>query len=125
MNDFVPKTAEITDTNQPHVTEENSEFIPIKRTGDNSKLPADATPTFQQKQAKPVDQSSLSPDALKGVEVPPADNAAAPGSAPAVKDSTETDQHEFKVQIIRDGDRITKMLVQCKCGETIPLDCIY
>ncbi len=125
MNDFVPKTAEISDTNQPLISEENSEFIPINDTGDNSKSTVDVTLDFQQKQAKPVDQTSPSPDALKGVEVPPMDVTGSPGTVPAEKGSTETTQHEFKVQIIRDGERITKLLVKCKCGETIPLDCIY
>ena len=80
---------------------------------------------FQQKQPKPIEQSSLSPDALKGVEVP-TDKTPTEGVSDApTTDSPEESGHEFKVQIIRDGERITKMLVQCKCGETIPLDCVY
>ena len=80
---------------------------------------------FQQKQPKPIELSSLSPDALKGVEVPTDKTPTEGVSDTPTTDSTEDSGHEFKVQIIRDGERITKMLVQCKCGETIPLDCVY
>ena len=30
-----------------------------------------------------------------------------------------------KVSLVRDGDRITAVRVQCACGEVIELECVY
>jgi hypothetical protein len=32
---------------------------------------------------------------------------------------------ELKVELKREGDRITQIKIQCRCGETIELDCEY
>ncbi len=32
---------------------------------------------------------------------------------------------DLKVELKRDGDRITQIRIQCRCGETIELDCEY
>ena len=32
---------------------------------------------------------------------------------------------DLKVELKRDGDRITQIRIQCHCGETIELDCEY
>ena len=125
MSDFVPKTAAMTESEETPLSQESTEFVPIKPGGDTSESAGVPEEGFQQKQPKPIEQSSLSPDALKGVEVP-TDKTPKEGVSDApTTDSPEESGHEFKVQIIRDGERITKMLVQCKCGETIPLDCVY
>ena len=33
--------------------------------------------------------------------------------------------HKANVKIVRDGDKVTQIVVVCNSGETIPLDCIY
>ena len=125
MSDFVPKTAAMTGSEESPLSQESSEFVPIKPDGDAPESTEVPQEGFRQKQPKPIEQSSLSPDALKGVEVPVDKTPTEDVSDASSTDSPEESGHEFKVQIIRDGERITKMLVQCKCGETIPLDCIY
>ena len=65
-------------------------------------------PTISPGEAKP----------LKNIQVP-ADKADDP-----VEDSGDTN-HGPKVNIVRDGDKITQIIVGCKCGETISLDCVY
>ena len=70
MSDFVPKTAAMTESEEAPLSQESTEFVPIKPGGDTSESAGVPEGGFQQKQPKPIEQSSLSPDALKGVEVP-------------------------------------------------------
>ena len=123
MDDFIPKTAESPEMTDSSETQEDKGFIPIKSKIDAPEQSDGSDTEFQQKRPKPAKPLELPPNSLKGVEVPEE-------ATPSLGESTTSDapdepDHQFQVKIIRDGERITKMLVQCKCGETIPLDCIY
>ena len=123
MAEFVPKKAVIAQPESAQEDAENKGFVPLTEQIDETASPSTDAGEFQQKEPKAVDQSSLAIDALKDVEVP-AENPLATSEDPEAS-SPEDSEHQFKVQVIREGEKITKMLVKCKCGETIPLDCIY
>jgi hypothetical protein len=53
---------------------------------------------------------------------PPSDFAPLPES----KDSSAPTRHgEVKVELKRDGDRISQIRIYCRCGELIELNCDY
>jgi hypothetical protein len=33
--------------------------------------------------------------------------------------------HDFKVELKRDGEKISQIFIQCHCGERIQIDCEY
>lgn len=59
-----------------------------------------------------------------GAAVPFQPPGARPGgtSAPAAHDEHAGQTH---VSLVRDGERITAVRVQCGCGEVIELQCVY
>tara|TARA_Y100000588_G_scaffold122329_1_gene134024 strand:+ start:69 stop:437 length:369 start_codon:yes stop_codon:yes gene_type:complete len=122
MSEFVPKiTGDLSNANPDSPGEDSTAFTPKRQsveprssseqgttdTGFKNKH-AEELPTFSPGEAKP----------LKNIQVP-AGKADDP-----VEDSADT-THGPKVNIVRDGDKITQIIVRCKCGETIPLDCVY
>ena len=123
MADFVPKKAVITQPESAQEDAKNKGFVPLTEQIVEIASSSTDAEEFQQKKPKSVDQSSLTIDALKDVEVP-AENPPATSDDPEASMPKES-EHQFKVQVIREGEKISKMLVKCKCGETIPLDCIY
>jgi len=125
MTDFIPKTSKNTDSGQLSTSQESNDFVPYKSQLSDTDYSKKNTAEFQQKKPAPIEQSSVSSDALKGVEVPSVKDSSTNPSEDSTTDAPNDSSHEFKVRIIRDGERITKMIVECKCGETIPLDCIY
>ena len=38
---------------------------------------------------------------------------------------TACDKREIKVELKREGERITQIRIHCRCGEVIELDCQY
>lgn len=62
----------------------------------------------------------------------PAPAAAAPASLPAFRPVCTPTAHagqpvlgEPKITLERDGDRVTKIKVQCVCGHIVELSCLY
>jgi len=58
--------------------------------------------------------------------------SSAPAFSPVVSTSTHAktsaapaSEHDFKVELKRDGERISQILIQCHCGERIQIDCEY
>lgn len=122
MSEFVPKIkGDLSNVNTDSQSEDSTAFTP-KRQGVESRSSSEQATTdtgFKNKQAEEL--PAISPGKakpLKNIQVP-ADKADDP-----VEDSGET-ANGPKVNIVRDGDKITQIIVGCKCGETIPLDCVY
>jgi hypothetical protein len=68
----------------------------------------------------------LAPGSAKFHSLPPGPLPPAPASAAAA--STPADGQPAKapdISVERDGDRITRIRVQCACGELIELECTY
>lgn len=118
MSEFVPKIkGDLSNANPDRPSEDSTAFTPKQHSAESrSSSEQGATDTgFKNKQAEKL--PTISPGEtkpLKNIQVP-ADKA---------DDSGDT-AHGPKVNIVRDGDKITQIIVGCKCGETIPLDCVY
>ena len=124
MPEFVPKTADDLNNLKPEDDAENTEeFTPMQQQlGSHGGSDAVGEITeFKSKEA--VKLSTLAApktESLKNIQTPSqADNPDDPNKNP---DDTA---HKANVKIVRDGDKITQIVVVCNCGETIPLDCIY
>jgi hypothetical protein len=58
-----------------------------------------------------------------------ADPASAPAAfipaaaRPALKKHAESDA--TRIECVREGDRVTRIIVVCACGERIEIDCLY
>ena len=122
MADFIPKISkDIGDANAANKAEEYKSFTPIQQTIKSQSISDkdSGKAEFRKIQAKELQSTQpAETGSLKNIQVP-ADN-----SDDAEKDTNST-EHSANVNVIRDGDKITQILVECKCGETIPLDCIY
>ena len=124
MPEFVPKTASDLGNAKPNNDVENTEeFTPMQQRleskggSDN----ADKTAEFKNKEAVILSTpATTKTQPLKNIQTP------SQGDDP---DDPNTDSgdaaHKAKVKIVRNGDKITQIVVVCNCGETIPLDCIY
>ena len=124
MPEFVPKTASDLGNAKPNNDVENTEeFTPMQQRlesqggSDN----ADKTTEFKNKEAVVLSTpATTKTQPLKNIQTP------SQGGNP---DDPNTDSgdaaHKAKVKIVRNGDKITQIVVVCNCGETIPLDCIY
>ena len=122
MSEFVPKIkGDLSNANPDSPGEDSTAFTPKRQILESrSSSEQGVTDTgFKNKQAEEL--PTISPGEakpLKNIQVP-ADKADDP-----VENSDDT-AHGTKVNIVRDGDKITQIIVGCKCGETIPLDCVY
>ena len=124
MPEFVPKTASDLGNAKPNNDVENTEeFTPMQQRlesqggSDNT----DKTTEFKNKEAVILSTpATTKTQPLKNIQTP------SQGDNP---DDPNTDSgdaaHKAKVKIVRNGDKITQIVVVCNCGETIPLDCIY
>ena len=124
MPEFVPKTAsDLGDAKPSNDVENTEEFTPMQQRlesqggSDN----ADKTIEFKNKEAVILSTpATTKTQPLKNIQTP------SQGDNP---DDPNTDSgdaaHKAKVKIVRNGDKITQIVVVCNCGETIPLDCIY
>ena len=124
MPEFVPKTAGDLSNLKPEDDAENTEeFTPMQQQlGSHGGSDAVGEITeFKSKEAiKLSTPAAPKTESLKNIQTPSqADNPDDPNKNP---DDTE---HKANVKIVRDGDKITQIVVVCNCGETIPLDCIY
>ena len=124
MPEFVPKTAGDLSNLKPEDDAENTEeFTPMQQQlGSHGGSDAVGEITeFKSKEAVKLSTSAApKTESLKNIQTPSqADNPDDPNKNP---DDTE---HKATVKIVRDGDKITQIVVVCNCGETIPLDCIY
>ena len=124
MPEFVPKTAGDLSNLKPEDDAQNTEeFTPIQQQlGSHGGSDAVGKITeFKSKEAvKLSTPAAHKTESLKNIQTPSqADNPDDPNKNP---DDTA---HKANVKIVRDGDKITQIVVVCNCGETIPLDCIY
>ena len=124
MPEFVPKTAGDLSNLKPEDDAENTEeFTPMQQQlGSHGGSDAVGEITeFKSKEAvKLSTPAAPKTGSLKNIQTPSqADNPDDPNKNP---DDTA---HKANVKIVRDGDKITQIVVVCNCGETIPLDCIY
>ena len=124
MPEFVPKTAGDLSNLKPEDDAENTEeFTPMQQQlGSHGGSDAVGEITeFKSKEAVKLSTSAApKTESLKNIQTPSqADNPDDPNKNP---DDTE---HKANVKIVRDGDKITQIVVVCNCRETIPLDCIY
>lgn len=62
----------------------------------------------------------------KNLEVQPlrAPHAHAPVAAGSVRPAPETPA-EPNVEVVRQGDKIVRIIVTCACGERIEVECLY
>ena len=124
MPEFVPKTAgDLSNLKSEDDAENTEEFTPMQQQlGSHGGSDAVGEITeFKSKEAvKLSTPAAPKTESLKNIQTPSqADNPDDPNKNP---DDTE---HKANVKIVRDGDKITQIVVVCNCGETIPLDCIY
>ena len=124
MPEFVPKTAGDLSNLKPEDDAENTEeFTPMQQQlGSHGGSDAVGEITeFKSKEAvKLSTPAAPKTESLKNIQTPSqADNPDDPNKNP---DDTA---HKANVKIVRDGDKITQIVVVCNCGETIPLDFIY
>ncbi len=124
MPEFVPKTAsDLGDAKPSNDVENTEEFTPMQQRleSQSGSDNADKTAEFKNKEAVILSTpATTKTQPLKNIQTPsqgdnPDDPNADSGGA----------AHKAKVKIVRNGDKITQIVVVCNCGETIPLDCIY
>jgi len=122
MSEFVPKiTGDLSNSSADSPSEDSTAFTPKQQSVESRSSSEQGTTDtgFKNKQAEElptINPGETKP--LKNIQVP-ADKADDSG-----EDSGDS-AHGPKVNIVRDGDKITQIIVGCKCGETIPLDCVY
>ena len=122
MSEFVPKsTINIGNPEADDQAEDTKGFTPKKQDvesrSDSGQEINDAAFKKLQSENLPATSHSES-EPLKNIQVPV-------GKAQDSDEGTGNTEHRSKVNVVRDGDKITQIIVECKCGETIPLDCIY
>ncbi|MDP7051789.1 MAG: hypothetical protein QF600_07680 [Verrucomicrobiota bacterium] len=122
MSEFVPKTTgNLGNPDAGDQSEDMKGFTPKKQDVESrSDSGQEANnPTFKKLQSENLPTTSPNEaEPLKNIQVP----------AEKAEDSDEgagDTVHRSKVNVVRDGNKITQIIVECKCGETIPLDCIY
>ncbi len=57
--------------------------------------------------------------------LPQGDAASLSPTVPPALPHTHVPDDQVKVELKREGDRITQIRIQCRCGELIELDCDY
>jgi len=124
MREFAPKTAgDLSNVKAEDDAENTEEFTPMQQQlGSHGGTDAVGEITeFKSREA--VEISTPTPpktESLKNIQTPSqADNPDDPNKNPG------DTAHKANVKIVRDGDKITQIVVVCNYGETIPLDCIY
>ncbi|PAW67753.1 MAG: hypothetical protein B9S34_04610 [Opitutia bacterium Tous-C1TDCM] len=66
--------------------------------------------------------------ALEGLRLPP-------GAAPALSPRCDSSRHpggvatpggsSAHVEVVKEGDKIVRLIVNCVCGERVEIDCLY
>ena len=122
MSEFLPKTTcDLGNPDADEQAEDRKGFTPKKQDLESQSDPEQEAndSAFKKLQSKNLPATSPSEaEPLKNIQVP------AGKTENSTKGSGAT-EHGSKVNVVRDGEKITQIIVECKCGETIPLDCIY
>ena len=122
MSEFVPKTTgDLGNPNADEQAEDRKGFTPKKQDLESQSDPEQEAndSAFKKLQSKNLPATSPS-------EAEPLKNIQVPGDKTENLDKkTAGNENHSKVNVVRNGDKITKIIVECNCGETIPLDCIY
>ena len=123
MPEFIPKAAGNLSNVKPEDDPENTEeFTPMQQRLGSQDDPAAASEITEFKSKEAVEiRTPAAPktESLKNIQTPSqADNADNPNKNPG------DTAHKANVKIVRDGDRITNIVVACNHRATILLDCI-
>ena len=122
MSEFVPKsTINIGNPDADDQAEDTKGFTPKKQDVESRSDSGQEVndPAFKELQSENLPASNPSEsEPLKNIQVPGVKGEDS-------DEGTGNTEHRSKVNVVRDGDKITQIIVECKCGETIPLDCIY
>lgn len=38
---------------------------------------------------------------------------------------TEDSKHHQQIEVVKEGDKVTRIIVTCNCGEVVEIDCLY
>lgn len=53
----------------------------------------------------------------------------APAAVPALRrmagPATPAENHGTQVEVIKEGDKVVRLIITCSCGERTEVDCIY
>ena len=122
MSEFIPKsTVNIGNPDADGQAEDTKDFTPKKQDVESRSDSGQEVndPAFKKLQSENLPATSPGEsEPLKNIQVPGV-------KAEDSDEGTGNTEHRSKVNVVRDGDKITQIIVECKCGETIPLDCIY
>jgi hypothetical protein len=99
----------------------SDQFLPFRPAGTDG-LPKGPVSTRVKILARPESVISVQPKAFSVQK-----KAAPPSSVPGPTIVPHPVQHcaEPRVQIQRDGDKITRIQIHCSCGQVMDLDCVY
>jgi len=122
MSEFVPKTTgDLSSAEADTQREDSKAFTPKQQSVDSQSASKGSGSDTGFKNIQAAELPTISP-----AEAEPLKNIQVPADKPRGPDEGSGDAaHGSKVNVVRDGDKITQIIVECKCGETIPLDCIY
>lgn len=70
---------------------------------------------------KTLATESLRPPPQFAASLPPGCNAAA-HTTPAGSGASEQSAH---VEVVKEGDKVVRLIVNCTCGERIEIECLY
>lgn len=48
-----------------------------------------------------------------------------PGSIACSKPADGKQRHDHNVEVVKEGDKVTRIIVTCTCGEVIEIECLY
>ncbi len=122
MSDFVPKKADPLGNIELDGEPPQQGFTPmLQQLQSQTETSKDVGKTeFKSKQIEHTTTTNTTKsESLKNIQVP-----SQSGNSENSVEETEL-AHKANVKVVRNGDSITQIIVKCRCGETIPLDCIY
>ena len=122
MSDFVPKKADPLGNIELDGEPPQQGFTPmLQQLQSQTETSKDVGKTeFKSKQIEHTKTTNTTKsESLKNIQVP-----SQSGNSENSVEETEL-AHKANVKVVRKGDSITQIIVKCRCGETIPLDCIY
>lgn len=56
---------------------------------------------------------------------PPASPRPAPAAGPRPSAALQADHTAPHVEVVKQGDKVTRLIVTCACGERVEIDCLY
>lgn len=60
---------------------------------------------------------------IEPLRLPP--GMGAPGSPGAARDPAAAKLHGPTVEVVKEGDKIVRLVVVCVCGERVEIECLY